>query len=341
MRLGIIGAGGWGTALAVLLAQEGYTVDLWVREQEVADEIRTFRTNSTFLEGVFMPETVLATCDMEKVIRMNRILLIPVPAQHMRSVSRKARPYLSEEHVLIHAAKGIEEGTLMRMSEVITQELPCELAANIGVISGPSHAEEVARRVPTAIVAASSNIAVAKLAQEALMCSALRVYTSSDIIGVELGGALKNVIALGTGVSDGLGFGDNTRAALMTRGIAEITRLGAALGASPMTFAGLSGMGDIVVTCTSMLSRNRRAGMAIGRGKSLDEIIGSTNMVVEGITTTKTAVALSKRFNVEMPIASKLYSVLFEGADPKKAVEDLMLRTPVPETGLRFEYIKD
>jgi len=341
VRLGIIGAGGWGTALAVLLAQEGYTVDLWVREQEVADEIRTFRTNSTFLEGVFMPETVLATCDMEKVIRMNRILLIPVPAQHMRSVIRKARPYLSEEHVLIHAAKGIEEGTLMRMSEVITQELPCELAANIGVISGPSHAEEVARRVPTAIVAASSNIAVAKLAQEALMCSALRVYTSSDIIGVELGGALKNVIALGTGVSDGLGFGDNTRAALMTRGIAEITRLGAALGASPMTFAGLSGMGDIVVTCTSMLSRNRRAGMAIGRGKSLDEIIGSTNMVVEGITTTKTAVALSKRFNVEMPIASKLYSVLFEGADPKKAVEDLMLRTPVPETGLRFEYIKD
>ncbi len=229
----------------------------------------------------------------------------------------------------------------MRMSEVITQELPGKFAANIGVISGPSHAEEVARKVPTAIVAASSHIPVAKLAQETLMCSTLRVYTSKDITGVELGGALKNVIALGTGVSDGLGFGDNTRAALMTRGIAEIVRLGTALGANPMTFAGLSGMGDVIVTCMSMLSRNRRAGIAIAGGKSVDEITGSTNMVVEGITTTKAAVALSKRLNVEMPIAAKLYGVLFEGVDPRKAVEDLMLRMPVPETRLRFEYVRD
>lgn len=341
MRLGIIGAGGWGTALAVLSAEKGYTVDLWAREQEVIDEITTYRTNNTFLEDIFIPKNVLATCDMEKVIKMNRILLIPVPAQHMRSVIRRARPYLSEEHILIHAAKGIEEGTLMRMSEVIAQELPAEFAANIGVISGPSHAEEVARRVPTAIVASSSNIPVAKLAQETLMCSTLRVYTGKDITGVELGGALKNVIALGTGVSDGLGFGDNTRAALMTRGVAEIVRLGAALGANPMTFAGLSGMGDVIVTCMSMLSRNRRAGIAIAEGKSVDEITGSTNMVVEGITTTRAAVALSKRFNVEMPIASKLYGILFEGVDPRKAVEDLMLRMPVPETRLKFEYVRD
>ncbi len=341
MRLGIIGAGGWGTALAVLLAEEGHTVDLWAREQEVTDEINTCRTNETFLEGVFVPENVLATCDMERVIEMNQVLLIPVPAQHMRSVIRKARPHLTRKHVLIHAAKGIEDGSLMRMSEVIEQELPAEIANNVGVISGPSHAEEVARRVPTAVVAASCHMPVAKLAQEALMCSTFRVYTSSDITGVELGGALKNVIALATGVSDGLGFGDNTRAAIMTRGIAEIVRLGAALGANPMTFAGLSGMGDVIVTCMSMLSRNRRAGMAIARGKSVDKILSSTSMVVEGITTTKAAVALSKRFNVEMPIASTLYAVLFEGLDPRKAVEDLMLRMPVPETRLKFEHIKD
>jgi glycerol-3-phosphate dehydrogenase (NAD(P)+) len=341
VRLGIIGAGGWGTALAALLAEEGYTVDLWAREEEVVDEINTCRTNETFLEGVFVPERVLATSDMERVIGMNRFVLMPVPAQHMRSVIRKARPHLTPEHVLIHAAKGIEEGSLMRMSEVMAQELPAELADNIGVISGPSHAEEVARRVPTAIVAASCHLPVAKLAQETLMCSTLRVYTSRDIIGVELGGALKNVIALGTGVSDGLGFGDNTRAAIMTRGIAEIVRLGTALGANPMTFAGLSGMGDVIVTCMSMLSRNRRAGMAIARGKSVDKILSSTNMVVEGIATTKAAVALSKRVNVEMPIASKLYAVLFEGLDPRKAVEDLMLRMPVPEIRIKFEHMKD
>jgi glycerol-3-phosphate dehydrogenase (NAD(P)+) len=341
VRVGIIGAGGWGTALAVLMAEEGYTVDLWAREQEVSDEISTCCTNRTFLEGISIPKNVLATCDMEKVIKMNRFLLIPVPAQHMRSVIRLAKPYITKEHILIHAAKGIEQGTLMRMSEVLAQELPREFTDNIGVISGPSHAEEVARKVPTAIVAASSHIPVAELAQEILMCSTLRVYTSKDMTGVELGGALKNVIALGTGVSDGLGFGDNTRAALMTRGIAEMVRLGTALGANPMTFAGLSGMGDVIVTCMSMLSRNRRAGMAIAEGQSVDKIVSSTSMVVEGITTTKAAVALSKRFNVEMPIASKLYSVLFKGLDPRKAVEDLMLRMPVPETRLKFRHIRD
>jgi glycerol-3-phosphate dehydrogenase (NAD(P)+) len=341
VRLGVVGAGGWGTALSVLLAEEGYKVDLWAREEEVACEINTCRTNEAFLEGVFVPENVLATCDMGKVIRMNRVLLLPVPAQHMRNVIREARPYLTQEHVLIHAAKGIEEGTLMRMSEVIAQELPAELANNIGVISGPSHAEEVARRVPTAVVAASSHAPVAKLAQETMMCPTLRVYTTGDITGVELGGALKNVIALATGVSDGLGFGDNTRAAIMTRGIAEIVRLGAALGANPMTFAGLSGMGDVIVTCMSMLSRNRKAGMAIARGNSVDKVLGSTRMVVEGITTTKAAVTLSKRHNVEMPIASTLYGVLFEGLNPRKAVEDLMMRMPVPETRLVSKYTKD
>lgn len=341
MRVGIIGAGGWGTALAVLMGDQGYTVDLWAREQEVACEINTCRTNSSFLEGVFISENVCATCDMEKVIKMNSILLIPVPAQHMRNVIRQARPHLTCDHILIHAAKGIEEGTLMRVSEVIAQELPAGMNKNIGVLSGPSHAEEVARGVPTAVVVASYHTNVANLAQETLRCSTFRVYTSKDVIGVELGGALKNVIALATGVSDGLGFGDNTRAAIMTRGIAEIVRLGVALGASPMTFAGLSGMGDVIVTCMSMLSRNRRAGMRIAKGEKVEEVLASTKMVVEGVTTTKAAVALSNKHNVELPIASALSKVLFEDLDPRKAVEDLMLRAPVPETRIRFEYIPE
>ncbi|NLS45047.1 MAG: NAD(P)H-dependent glycerol-3-phosphate dehydrogenase [Firmicutes bacterium] len=339
MRLGIIGAGGWGTALATLLAEKGYIIDFWAREQEVANEINTYHTNNTFLEGIFLPEHVIATCDIGETIKKNKFLIVPVPAQHMRSVIRKASPYLTKDHIIIHAAKGIEEGTLMRMSEVISEELPNEFTGNIGVISGPSHAEEVAKRVPTAIVVASARISVGEIAQKILMCPTLRVYTSTDIIGVELGGALKNVIALSTGISDGLGFGDNTRAAIMTRGIAEMLRLGVVLGADPITFAGLSGMGDVIVTCMSMLSRNRKAGIAIAKGKKVSDIIGSTNMVVEGIATTKAAVALSKALCVEMPIASTLYAVLFEGLEPREAVEDLMLRVPVPETMLGFKRL--
>lgn len=331
-RVGVIGAGGWGTALSVLLAGKGYAVDLWAREEDVAREISTCRTNETFLEGVKIPPGVFATTDLERVVRRNSFLLMPVPSQHMRQVARAARPFLTREHIIIHAGKGIEERSLLRLSQVLMEELPSELHEKIGVLSGPSHAEEVARGVPTAIVAASTDERVAKMGQEVLMCPTFRVYTSHDVIGVELGGALKNVIAVATGIADGLGFGDNTRAALMTRGLAEIARLGVAMGANPFTFAGLSGMGDLIVTCMSMHSRNRRAGIEIGRGRSVDDVLGSTRMVVEGIPTTRAAVALSRRFGVDMPVASKLHEILFSGLDPSQAVADLMTRGPVSET---------
>ncbi|MGE5573298.1 MAG: NAD(P)H-dependent glycerol-3-phosphate dehydrogenase [Bacteroidota bacterium] len=333
---GVIGAGGWGTALSMLLARNGYRVDLWAREEEVAREISTSRTNEAFLPGVTIHEGVLPTTDLGEVVSRNVLLFMPVPSQHMRGVVRAARPHLAREHVIIHAGKGIEEGSLLRLSQAIMEELPPELHDNVGVISGPSHAEEVAREVPTAIVAASIDERPAKLAQEALMCPTMRVYTSHDVIGVELGGALKNVIALATGIADGLGFGDNTRAALMTRGLAEMARLGIALGANPLTFAGLSGMGDLVVTCMSMHSRNRRAGIEIGRGRKVEEVLGSTRMVVEGVPTTRAAVALARRTGVDMPVAFKLHDVLFSGLDPMQAVTDLMTRDPQAETASMF-----
>jgi len=329
---GVIGAGGWGTALSMLLARNGFEVDLWAHEEEVAQEISNSRTNETFLPGVKIPRGVRATTDLGEVVGRNTLLFVPVPSQYMRGVIRAARPYLGREHAVIHAGKGIEEGSLLRLSQVIAEELPPELHDNIGVISGPSHAEEVAREVPTAIVAASFDGRVAKLAQEALMCPTMRVYTSHDVIGVELGGALKNVVALATGIAEGLGFGDNTRAALMTRGLAEIARLGIVLGANPLTFAGLSGMGDLVVTCMSMHSRNRRAGIEIGRGRKADEVLASTKMVVEGVPTTRAAVMLARRMGVDMPVAEKLHEILFSELDPMQAVTDLMTRDPQAET---------
>ncbi len=335
-QVGIVGAGGWGTALSALLAGKGYFVELWAREEDVAREINERRTNETFLQGVAIPPAVFATTDLERVVRRNGFLLLPVPSQHMREVVRDARPFLTKDHVIVHAGKGIEERSLLRLSQVLAQELPRKLHQSIGAISGPSHAEEVGRGVPTAIVAASHDERVARLAQEVLMCPTMRVYTSHDIIGVELGGALKNVIAIATGVADGLGFGDNTRAALMTRGLAEIARLGIAMGANPLTFAGLSGMGDLIVTCVSLHSRNRRAGIEIGRGRNLEDVLGSTRMVVEGVPTTRAAVALSQRFGVDMPVARKLHEILFSGLDPRQAVTDLMTREPTCETATLF-----
>ncbi|HHY46024.1 MAG TPA: NAD(P)H-dependent glycerol-3-phosphate dehydrogenase [Firmicutes bacterium] len=330
-HVGIIGAGGWGSALSILLARNMKRVLLWSREREVVEEINTRRTNETFLPGVTFPPGVTSTIDLEYVAGSSTFLILAVPSQFLRSVAARLAPYVRPHHVILHASKGLEQSTTLRMSEVLAQELPHEVHGRIAVLSGPSHAEEVARDIPTAVVTASRSPEIARMAQELLMGPTFRVYTCHDVVGVELGGALKNIIALAAGLSDGLGFGDNTKAALMTRGLAEITRLGVRMGASPMTFAGLSGLGDLIVTCTSMHSRNRRAGIELGRGKPLSEVLSSSPMVIEGVPTTRAACRLADRYGVTMPIAKKLEAVLFEGYDPRQAVSDLMLRDPAHE----------
>lgn len=322
----VIGAGGWGTALSRVLGNKGHEVRLWVREEDVLQDIVTNRENSAFLPGVKLPPHVKATPSLEEALAGADVVLFTVPSQYLRSVARAAAPHIPRNALVVHGAKGLEVGTLKRMSEVLAEELPDWPASRIACLSGPSHAEEVGRDVPTAVVVASRDREVQLALQDIFMTSRFRVYTNPDIIGVELGGALKNIIAFGTGVADGLGFGDNARAAIMTRGLAEIARLGIALGARPLTFAGLSGMGDLIVTCTSRHSRNRRAGEMLGRGKTLDEIIGSSRMVVESIPTIRAARDLAKRHGVEMPITEQLYACLFEGANPLDAVENLMLR---------------
>jgi len=326
MNIGIIGAGGWGTALSILMARKGFRVDLWSRDPEVVAEILEERTNQAFLPGVAIPRGVHPTLEMQEVIRNNSLLLLPVPSQHLREVARAARPYITPRHVIVHCSKGIETETLLRMSQVLEEELPSCQGGRILVLSGPSHAEEVARGIPTAIVVAGRDKALCEAVQDMLMAPEFRVYISPDVIGVELGGALKNIIALAAGISDGLGFGDNTKAALMTRGIAEIARLGTKMGADPLTFSGLAGIGDLIVTCTSVHSRNRRAGIEIGRGKPISEVMASTKMVIEGIPTTLAGKRLADKYGVEMPITQKLYSVLFGGLNPKDAVTELMAR---------------
>lgn len=337
--IGIIGSGGWGSALSILLAKRGKKVLLWTREKDVADEILSNRTNEDFLPGVTFPEGVIPTLDITYVARAARFIIVAIPSQYLRSVARMLSPLISREHVIVHVSKGIEVDSLLRMSQVLREELPVEVHDRIGVVSGPSHAEEVARDIPTAVVSASENPEIALMAREVLMGPTFRVYPSRDMIGVELGGALKNIIALAAGLSDGLGCGDNTKAALMTRGLAEITRLGTSMGASPLTFAGLSGLGDLIVTCASRHSRNLRAGIAIGQGKTLEQALSSTRMVVEGVPTTKAAHRLAAEYGAEMPITEMLYSVLFEGYDPKQAVSDLMSREPVYEAEFEFTGI--
>ncbi|MDN5331612.1 MAG: glycerol-3-phosphate dehydrogenase [Tepidanaerobacteraceae bacterium] len=326
MKAAVIGAGSWGTAIARLLADNGAEVSLWARRQELADRIKNTRENSEYLPGVRIPEEILVTCDLEKALYGAEYVVMAVPSQSMRDIARAAGRYIKSQSIIISAAKGIEVGTLLRMSQVIKEELPAGLEVDIAVISGPSHAEEVARRLPTAVVAAAEKKDVAEKVQDFFMNSYFRVYTNLDIVGVEMGGALKNIIAICAGIAEGLGFGDNTRAALITRGIIEITRLGVKMGGQPSTFFGLSGVGDVIVTCNSMFSRNKRAGIDIGRGKAVKEVVTSTNMVIEGIHTTKAAYDLARKHGVEMPITEKAYEVLYEGRNPMDAVKELMSR---------------
>lgn len=322
-KMCVLGTGSWGSALAIALCNNGYKVDMWTRNEKQAEEINTTRENSKFLPGVVFPDNITVSTNLESVIKDSKIVVLAVPSQAVRSVSKQIKPFIKKEQIIVDVAKGLEKGTGLRLSEVVKEELPDN---EYVTLSGPSHAEEVSRYMPTTIVAASPNLKVAETVQAAFMNPVLRVYTNPDIIGVELGGALKNIIAFGAGMCDGLGYGDNTKAALMTRGITEIGRLGVAMGADVTTFTGLSGIGDLIVTCTSMHSRNRRAGILMGQGKSLEETLDEVQMVVEGIVATEVAYKVGKELNIDLPITNAIYSVLYQGVDPKEAVNSLMTR---------------
>ncbi|MDF2521536.1 MAG: hypothetical protein K0R84_2164 [Clostridia bacterium] len=328
-NISIIGAGSWGTAVAVMLAKKGYDVKQWVRRQELCNSMKETKENLTYMPGVVLPNNIDISSDLEYCCKGSEILVIAAPSHAVREVVKNIKPYVNDSQLIVNLAKGIENESLMRMSQIIEEILPANKNA---VLSGPCHAEEVARDIPTAIVASAREKQTAEYIQDVFMTPKFRVYTNPDIIGVELGGALKNIIALGAGITDGLGFGDNTKAALMTRGIVEISRLGESLGAKKMTFAGLSGIGDLIVTCTSMHSRNRRAGIAIGEGKSLEEVLGGTSMVVEGVRTTKSAYDLAVKMGIEMPITQEIYNVLYQKADVKNSVINLMMRAKTHES---------
>ncbi len=330
-KISVLGAGSWATALSVLLAHKGYRIRMWSRNAQLVNEINKTKKNKRYLPEVLIPSGIAVSMDMKYVLDETEAVLFGVPSHAFREVIGKAMPYLPENAVIINAAKGIEENSLCSMSRVFSEEAGKVRLQRYVVLSGPSHAEEVGRMLPTAVVVASPSMGSAEYVQDLFMCDSFRVYTNPDVVGLELGGALKNIVALGTGIAEGLGFGDNTKAALMTRGLAEITRLGIACGAHPLTFAGLSGVGDLIVTCTSMHSRNRRAGMAIGRGNSLDEALAEVNMVVEGVRTTRAVRYLAAKHSVEMPITEQIYRVLFKGLHPGEAVGNLMTRSKTRE----------
>jgi glycerol-3-phosphate dehydrogenase (NAD(P)+) len=329
-RIAVVGAGSWGTVLASVLADNGHEVNIWARNAKIVEEINNFHCNEKYLGKAKLSSDLVATNSLEMAVVNKEVVLFAVPSHSMREMVKQVKPYLQAESLLIHAAKGFEQETWKRMSEVMLEELP-DWRDRIVVLSGPSHAEEVIHRSPTTVVVASSCQHSAELTQTLFINPYFRVYTNPDVIGVEVGGALKNIVALATGLSDGLGYGDNARAALMTRGLAEIARLGLAMGADPITFVGLSGVGDLIVTCTSNYSRNWRAGYQIGQGKSLDDVLSNMHMVVEGVKTTRAGHALKQKHQIEMPITEQLYEVLFGGKDSKIAVDDLMRRGKTQE----------
>ena len=327
-KVAVIGAGSMGTAVSILLSKNGHQVTMWTPFREEAEMMNTLREHIHKLPGVMLPEGILCTDCLEQAARDAETIVLVVPSQTVRENAARLAPYIKEGMVVSCFSKGLEEKTGLRMSQVVAQELP---GTAYVALSGPCHAEELARDIPSAYVAASENREAAEYVQDLLMTPKFRIYTNSDIIGVELGGAIKNVIALCAGISDGLGFGDNTKAALMTRGITEIARLGNAMGAQRQTFAGLAGIGDLIVTCTSMHSRNRRAGILIGQGKSVEGAIAEVKMVVEGFITTKAAFKLAMENDVVMPITTEAYRILFENKNPRAAVAELMTREKTHE----------
>jgi glycerol-3-phosphate dehydrogenase (NAD(P)+) len=322
-RIGILGAGTWGTAIGILLSDNGHDVTLWTKIENEAKALEESRDNIKNLPGAKLSKQVKITLDIKDVCEDKDIIVMAVASPYVRAIASEAKEYIKEGQIIVNVSKGIEDGTLLTLSDVVKEEIP---QAEVAVMSGPSHAEEVSRRVPTTIVVGSSSKETAHFIQDVFMNEVFRVYTSPDIIGIELGAALKNVIALAAGIIDGLELGDNTKAALMTRGLAEITRLGVKMGGCPETFSGLSGIGDLFVTCTSKHSRNRNAGVLIGQGNSMDVVNKKVNQVVEGANTAKAALTLAKKHDVEMPIVEQINLVLFEGKSAKDATADLLGR---------------
>lgn len=322
-ELSVIGAGSWGTALAIVLAENGHHVTVWSILEDEIKMLTEGHEHKDKLPGVRIPENVTFTTDLKEAVQGKEMVVLAVPSPFVRSTAHNMAEFVAQDQLIVVVSKGIEEKTLMIMTDVVEDEIP---QASVAVLSGPSHAEEVGRRLPTTVVAGAKTKALAERVQSYFMNEVFRVYTSPDMLGIEMGASLKNVIALAAGMADGLGFGDNTKAALITRGIKEISRLAIAMGAHPETLSGLTGIGDLIVTCASMHSRNRRAGILIGQGYTMQEAMDEVKMVVEGVYSAKAAVALSEKYGISMPIISQVNQVLFHGQSAKDAVMELMCR---------------
>jgi len=322
-KVSILGAGSWGTALALLLYKNGHEIIVWSAIEAEIKMLNTEHEHKEKLPGVKLPEDMRFTTNLEEAVKGRDLLVLAVPSPFTRSTAHMLRTVVEEQQIILDVAKGVEENTLYTLSQIIKEEVP---QANVAVLSGPSHAEEVGKGIPTTCVVGSHDKKTAEFLQNIFMNEVFRVYTSNDVLGIELGGALKNVVALAAGIADGLGYGDNTKAALITRGIAEITRLGVAMGGKTETFYGLTGIGDLIVTCASMHSRNRRAGILIGKGSTMQEAMEEVKMVVEGVYSTRAAVSLAEKYHIEMPIIEQVNAVLFENKPADEAVRDLMIR---------------
>ncbi len=322
-NISVLGAGGWGLGLALLLNNNGHNVTVWSALKDEVAMLQKDREHKRCLPGVRLPDSITISGDTENVISGADVLVLAVASPYTRSTAKQIAPFVKEGQIIVNVAKGVEEHTLLTLCQIVEEEIP---KAKVAVLSGPSHAEEVSRSIPTTCVIGAHEKAVAEYLQNIFMSDVFRVYTSPDMLGICIGGALKNVIALAAGIADGLGYGDNTKAAIITRGNAEITRLGVAMGADPHTFSGLSGIGDLIVTCASMHSRNRRAGILIGRGYTKDQAMEEVHMVVEGVFSAKAALELSKKYNIEMPIVEQVNKILFEDKPAAEAVKELMLR---------------
>ena len=324
-KISVIGSGGWGIALTILLHKNRHDLTIWSFDKREAEELKTTRENKTKLPNILLPEDIKVTDDLKEAVDNKDVLILAVPSKAIRSVSKSLKNIIKDNQIIVNVAKGLEEDTMKTMTDIIEEELKGK-NPQVAVLSGPSHAEEVGKGIPTTCVVSAHNKELTLYLQNIFMNPSFRVYTSPDMLGVEIGGALKNVIALAAGIADGLNYGDNTKAALITRGIKEISLLGVAMGGEQSTFYGLTGLGDLIVTCASMHSRNRRAGILLGQGKTLDEAIKEVNMVVEGVYSAKSALMAAKKYNVEIPIIEQVNAVLFENKNAAEAVNELMIR---------------